>query len=231
MRNWTETISWWVARFSKEAVRQTKDYKPKVGDVWVADETVLKIGGENLWVWDMTDTKTRFLLASHMSTRRTTRDAQKLMELASERAGKVPRIVLTDKLQAYLDGVEKLFAEVCVVLLLKVPRSRAYPLEHKTYEKGNTADDSTKRNQQVIGINNVINRLKYLQFFHRNETKTCRNIEDQCNNGTHKNACNDPPKHAAIIEDPNHVVNQNEAEPARPLHRSGSGSRCHKAAR
>lgn len=100
------TVYEWVTRFTKQAMGQTKAYQPEVGDVWIADETVLKIGGQNVWFWDIIDAKTRFLLASRMSTKRTTADALILMKLAEERAGKVPELVFTDKLQAYTDGVE-----------------------------------------------------------------------------------------------------------------------------
>ena len=103
------TIYRWVSRFTKKAVKDLKDYKPDVGSVWVADETVLDIDGKNVWFWDIIDAKTRFLLATHISRTRTTRDAQMLMKKAYNRAGKVPRIIYTDKLLAYLDGIELTF--------------------------------------------------------------------------------------------------------------------------
>jgi len=103
------TVYRWISRFTKQAVAQARSYKPDVGDVWVADETVLDIDGKNVWFWDIIDAKTRFLLASHISRTRTTKDAQKLMELASKRAGKIPKVVMTDKLFAYLDGIELAF--------------------------------------------------------------------------------------------------------------------------
>lgn len=74
--------------------------------MWVADETVLDIDGKNVWFWDIIDIKTRFLLASHMSKTRIILDARKLMRSASHRAGKTPKVILTDKLNAYLDGIE-----------------------------------------------------------------------------------------------------------------------------
>jgi putative transposase len=100
------TIYEWITRFTKEVVSKTKEYKPDVGDVWIADETVLKIGGKNVWFWDIIDAKTRFLLASHLSHTRTTKDALTLMKRAEARAGKAPELVFTDKLKAYLDGIE-----------------------------------------------------------------------------------------------------------------------------
>jgi len=81
------TIYEWVIRFTKVAIKAARDYKPNVGDTWVADETVLKIEGANLWFWDILCDKTRFLLASHISLSRTTRDARILVERAADRAG------------------------------------------------------------------------------------------------------------------------------------------------
>lgn len=99
----------WVIRFSKEAVKRSKDYHPDVGSVWVADETMLDVGGKKIWFWDIIDIKSRYLLASRLSTTRGTQDAMILMKQAADRAGKVPRCVITDKLAAYLDGIELAF--------------------------------------------------------------------------------------------------------------------------
>lgn len=103
------TVLNWVNRFSKMAILEGGKYKPNVGSVWVADETVIDIDGKNVWFWDIIDTKTRFLIASHMSFTRTTKDAEALMKQAYERTGKVPRVIYTDKLRAYLDGIELTF--------------------------------------------------------------------------------------------------------------------------
>lgn len=99
----------WVVRFSKEAVQRTKAFKPVVGDTWVADETVLKVAGRNIWFWDVIDAKSRFLLASQLSTSRTTQDAALVMRRAVNRAGKTPKVIITDRLAAYIDGIELVF--------------------------------------------------------------------------------------------------------------------------
>ena len=59
-----------------------------------------------MWFWDIIDDKTRFLLASHISLTRTTKDAKTLMVSALERSRLWPTFILTDKLQAYLQGVK-----------------------------------------------------------------------------------------------------------------------------
>jgi transposase-like protein len=99
----------WVHRFTKLAKKEADKCQPQVGGVWVADETVIQINGKNVWLWDIIDTKTRFLLASHISDTRMSNDAQILMERAYRRAGKYPRVVYTDKLRAYLDGIERAY--------------------------------------------------------------------------------------------------------------------------
>jgi len=100
------TVYEWIDKFTKKAVKQTKNYKPEVGDVWVTNETHLKIGGQEVWLWDIIDTKTRFLLASHLSTKRTISDARVLLTEAARKAEKQPKVVITDHLAAYIDGVE-----------------------------------------------------------------------------------------------------------------------------
>ena len=102
----SESNYWnWVERFTKEAVKRCKGFKPKVGDVWVADETYMKLGKRNVYFWDIIDSKTNYLLASYVSFTRGTRDARMLMRLARVRAGKYPRVVITDKLASYIDGI------------------------------------------------------------------------------------------------------------------------------
>ncbi len=96
----------WIVRFTKEAIKKSKDFTPVVGSKWIADETALNIGGKKLWYWDIIDAKTRFLLASHLSKTRTTEDAQILVEKAIKRAGKVPNTIITDRLRAYIDGID-----------------------------------------------------------------------------------------------------------------------------
>jgi putative transposase len=103
------TVYGWIQRYTREAVNKANTYKPQVGDVWIADETVIKVNGKNTWFWDIIDAKTRFLLASHISATRMARDAYALMMAASQRAGKTPKVVVTDQLLSYLDGIELAF--------------------------------------------------------------------------------------------------------------------------
>lgn len=99
----TATIYEWIMKYTQYATDSIKDCEPQVGDIWIADETVLKIDGANVWFWDIIDEKTKYLLASRVSRSRTTRDAQILITKAIKTAGKKPKTVVTDKLKSYLD--------------------------------------------------------------------------------------------------------------------------------
>ncbi len=76
----SETVFSWVNKYTQKAIEQTKDCHPAVGDVWIADETYVRVDkrkkGKEVfnpydetkkgkWVifWDIIDAKTRFLLA------------------------------------------------------------------------------------------------------------------------------------------------------------------------
>jgi putative transposase len=99
----TATIYEWIQKFTQYAIDSIKDYHPQVGDVWIADETVLNIDGSDLWLWDIIDDKTRYLLATRVSRKRTTADAQALIDRAIKTAGKSPKLVVTDALSSYMD--------------------------------------------------------------------------------------------------------------------------------
>ena len=100
------TVYRWLIKFTNDAIKLLEPLKPRVSDTWIADETALKFMDKLFWIWDIIDQDTRFLLATYLSSNRGTKQAQKLMELASTQAGKVPKVVITDKLAAYIDDIE-----------------------------------------------------------------------------------------------------------------------------
>ncbi len=99
----------WIVDYSKLANSRVAHDKPMTGDKWVADELVARIGGGKVWVWTVMDTDTRFILASHLSHTRTIADAEALFREAKERAGRQPKYIVTDKLAAYPEGIERIW--------------------------------------------------------------------------------------------------------------------------
>lgn len=103
------TVWRWIMRYSKKAEQILGQTKIKTSWRWVIDEMVVKIGGENVWLWDVIDHKTRFLLATHLTLTRTLRSAVAVLSEAHSRAIGTPREIVSDGLAAYPDAVEQVF--------------------------------------------------------------------------------------------------------------------------
>ena len=101
----------WIEDYSKLAGREVKTTGPtELGNTWVADELVTKIGGGNVWVWTVMDGRSRFILASHVSRTRTIRDAETLFREAHRNSGgRAPKVLITDGLAAYVEGSDRVF--------------------------------------------------------------------------------------------------------------------------
>jgi transposase-like protein len=62
------TVYQWIDKFTSKAVEYYSQFQPKVGNVWIADETVIHLDNSvDIWVWDIIDQDTKFLLASKIS--------------------------------------------------------------------------------------------------------------------------------------------------------------------
>ncbi|MGA2159527.1 MAG: IS6 family transposase [Dehalococcoidia bacterium] len=101
----------WVERFTKDAVNETNHYRPDVGYVWLADETVIPIAGKDYWFLDVIDVKTRFLIASKLSPTRRVEDIQDVLKEAYARTGRIPKVIMTDHLWAYIYGIKLTFGD------------------------------------------------------------------------------------------------------------------------
>jgi len=103
------TIYRWIQRFTRLINKYAETLKPQIGDTWHTDELKMKQHGEWRWVWSVLDKETRFWLASHISTERAVSDARQPFRKAKEVAGKKPKVVVTDGLQAYQKAFKKEF--------------------------------------------------------------------------------------------------------------------------
>lgn len=171
----SETTFWnWVKRFTKDAVKQSKKFKPVVGDEWIADETYMKLKDKNVYFWDIVDPKTNFLLASHVSFTRGAKDAKELMEKARQRAGKYPKTVITDKLKSYISGIEDAYGAETKHIQggpFKLISSGESTAEIERFHK--TLEQRTKVFQKYSEIKSIRlltdGWLVYYNFFKQNE--------------------------------------------------------------
>lgn len=112
------TVYDWVIRFTKTAVATEGAHNAKStrnidelghGPFWIANATPLNIEGEKFWLWDVIDYWNRLLVASRFSSTRTVQDVKTAMELAAQRAGEAPGLVITGKLGTFREGIELAF--------------------------------------------------------------------------------------------------------------------------
>lgn len=101
------TVYEWVQGYSRGANEATKNLKVPVGDTWVADEILLKTGGERLWLWNIMDRDSRYLLATHLTPRRNARAAEIVFRKALSVADRPPVTVITDGLPSYIKPIQK----------------------------------------------------------------------------------------------------------------------------
>ncbi len=104
------TVYRWVMRFTKQAIEATAPFVLSRSDRWAIDETVIQVGGKNVWFWDIIDDRSRFLVASHLSRARFKRDAITVLARARQKVGGVaPRFIISDRLNSYVDAIEQVF--------------------------------------------------------------------------------------------------------------------------
>jgi len=103
------TLWRWVVAFSKIVNKYVLTLKPELSNIWVADETVIDLWGTHYWFWDIIDSETRFLIASHLSSTRTEKDAEKLFMMAKLRSKTRPKVIITDKLGQYNKAFNRVF--------------------------------------------------------------------------------------------------------------------------
>ena len=70
---------------------------------------MVKCGGKWVWLWNVMDSGTRFLLASQISEKREIEDARKVFQEAKKRAKGKPSVMVTDGLPAYIKAFKKEF--------------------------------------------------------------------------------------------------------------------------
>ena len=105
------TVYEWVRDYTEAATEEMKDHKAQTSGHWVADELYIDVGGKKVYCWNVMDSGTRYILASHLSPRRDATAARAVMRKALAAADKEPETVTTDKWRAYLRPIRELLPD------------------------------------------------------------------------------------------------------------------------
>jgi len=99
----------WVRKYTELMKGYVDGLTPNVSGIWHTDEMAVNVKGQFLWLWNLIDHDTRFLLASQISAKREIEDARKVFAEAKALAKVKPAFVVTDGLRAYQDAFNKEF--------------------------------------------------------------------------------------------------------------------------
>jgi putative transposase len=99
------TIYSWIKRISETAQSVTKNNKPEVSDIWIADETILSLKGKKYWLIDLIDSETCFLLALKLTHNRNKKDINNLLDQAQTLTRKAPRLLTVRGWKGYKEGI------------------------------------------------------------------------------------------------------------------------------
>jgi transposase-like protein len=97
----------WIYRDTVNTLAHTKDHCPKVGNIWRVFESSITIESDKVWILDIVDLKTHFLLASRFSANQNIEDIRMLLESAREKAQKPPEEIIAKR--KYFKGIEFVF--------------------------------------------------------------------------------------------------------------------------
>jgi putative transposase len=116
------TIYRWIKTYVPMISEYVNTLTPQLSEAWHADELFVKMKGgvkesqygqKNMaFLWNVMDRKTRFLLASKLSSKRSVIGAANAFREAIQNAGESrPERVFTDGLNSYKDGIELAFGQ------------------------------------------------------------------------------------------------------------------------
>ena len=91
----------WISRYTRQAVIALSGARAQVGKIWAASETRIMTRASMsraVWLWDIVDIETRFLLATGFSMKKSVLDFGVLLDLATRRTNTWPDVILTDEL-------------------------------------------------------------------------------------------------------------------------------------
>jgi transposase-like protein len=104
------TIHYWLSKFVGLVHGFVQNLPVKTGGRWHADDTLVRLKGRHMVLWGLLDSETRFLIAEHISRKRSSDAASKLFKKGCSRAQfsrNKPLELITDGLSSYQSAVER----------------------------------------------------------------------------------------------------------------------------
>ena len=101
------TLYGWIEKYTTMMKRYTRRLKLTAAK-WNADETTFAVRGKLHYVWAAMDSRTRFIIATYLSTRRRSKEADTLFRRSAKRVLDSPRKIVTDGLSSYKSPISSM---------------------------------------------------------------------------------------------------------------------------
>ncbi len=101
----------WIRKYVALMEQYAKTLQPQLSGVWHADEMKVNVHGKWHWLWNIMDSDTRYILASHVALGRGTTEARQAFKIAKENSNPEaePSFLISDGLPSYRAAAEREF--------------------------------------------------------------------------------------------------------------------------
>jgi len=97
----------WIRKYVALMEQYAKILRPQLSGVWHVDEMKVNVHGKWHWPWDIMDSDTRHILASHVAQGRGATETQEALHIAKENGE--PTFLISDGLASYPTAVSREF--------------------------------------------------------------------------------------------------------------------------
>ena len=173
-----DTITRILDHYSKIVEGYAKTIKPPgIQDTWSCDEKEQKIRGEARWIVALMDLTARFILAWDILDTKEKYDAAPLLRAAKERAGKIPRLFITDGLDQYHIAFKKVFYTLKGIISIHIRDIYLRNLFCNTNKQERLNGGFASRFRPARGINKEDSLIFRIAIIHHNYIKPHGGIE------------------------------------------------------
>lgn len=101
----------WIRKYVTLMEQYAKILRPQLSGVWHADEMKVNVHGQWQWLWNIMDSDTRYILASHVAQGRGAAEAQETFQIAKKNSNPEgePTFLITDGLASYQSAASREF--------------------------------------------------------------------------------------------------------------------------
>jgi putative transposase len=101
----------WIQKYAALMEQYAKLLRPQLSGVWHADEMKVNIHGKWQWLWNIMDSDTRYILASHVAQGRGVAEAQEAFQIDKKNSNPEgePTFLISDGLSSYQAAANKEF--------------------------------------------------------------------------------------------------------------------------